>query len=123
MSQLRMLDEFMIRLAFELDVDVDMDEIRPADYFDLMGGVGFGGLVALLLGRLRLTTSQAMEELATIGADTFPDLDEIVTPEVNSARLRKAAVSVLDRCGHPVDMKLRDSSGNRCKVCVFPIAY
>jgi hypothetical protein len=42
-SQLLMIDEFMTRLAFELDKD--HDELRPADYFDLMSGVGFGGQV------------------------------------------------------------------------------
>jgi hypothetical protein len=33
----------MTHLAFESDVDAE--ELRPADYFDLMGGVGFGGCV------------------------------------------------------------------------------
>jgi hypothetical protein len=114
MSQLRILDEFMLRLAFKLDVEVD--ELRPADYFDLMGGVGFGGLVALLLGRLRMTTSQAMEELATIGTETFPRGNDVVTPDVNMGRLQQAIESMLERHGHSVDIKLRDSSDNRCKV-------
>jgi hypothetical protein len=114
MSQLRILDEFMLRLAFKPDAEID--ELRPADYFDLMGGVGFGGFVALLLGRLRMTTSQAMEELATIGAETFSKCDDIVTPDVNMARLRQAIESMLERHGHSVDIKLRDSSDARCKM-------
>jgi hypothetical protein len=40
-SQLLMLKEFMARLAFDLNVEVD--EVYPADHVDLMGGVGFGG--------------------------------------------------------------------------------
>lgn len=40
-----MLSEFMTRIAYELDHE--KEELRPADYFDLMGGVGFGGLVSL----------------------------------------------------------------------------
>jgi hypothetical protein len=114
MSQLRILDEIMIRLAFESNAEVD--ELRPADYFDLMGGVGFGGLVALLLGRLRMTTSQAVEELATIGAETFTGGNDMVSPEVNMARLRKAIERMLERHDHSVDIKLRDSSGNPCRV-------
>ena len=31
----------MTRLAYELDIEGN--ELCPADYFDLMGGVGFGG--------------------------------------------------------------------------------
>jgi hypothetical protein len=114
MSQLRMLDELMIRLAVESNVEVD--ELYPADYFNLMGGVGFGGLVALLLGRLRMTTTQAMEELATIGTETFTGGDDMVSPEVNMARLRKAIENMLERHDHSVGIKLRDNSDNRCKV-------
>jgi len=33
----------MSRLAH--DMRVSEDEVYPADYFDLMGGVGFGGCV------------------------------------------------------------------------------
>jgi len=72
----------MLRLAFKLDVE--MDDLHPADYFDLMGGVGFGGFVALLLGRL---TSRAMEELATIDTETFTKSDDMTTPDVNMASL------------------------------------
>jgi hypothetical protein len=109
-----MLDELMLRLAF--NSDVALDEICPADYFDLMGGVGFGALVALLLGRLRMTTIQATEELATIGTETFPKEKGVVTPEMNLARLRSAIEGMLERNGHPVNIKLHDSSDNRCKV-------
>jgi hypothetical protein len=42
-SQLLILKEFMSRLAN--DAGVSEDEVYPADYFDLLGGVGFGGCV------------------------------------------------------------------------------
>jgi hypothetical protein len=37
-----MVDEFMERMSYELNID---DNLLPADYFDLMGGMGFGGQV------------------------------------------------------------------------------
>jgi hypothetical protein len=40
-SQLLILKEYMSRLAS--DLGVLEDDVHPADYFDLMGGVGFGG--------------------------------------------------------------------------------
>jgi hypothetical protein len=40
-SQLLILKEYMARLAN--DLDVAEEDIYPADYFDMMGGVGFGG--------------------------------------------------------------------------------
>jgi hypothetical protein len=111
---LLIVEEFMVRLAFESDLDVN--QLRPADYFDLMGGVGFGGPVALLLGRLHMTTSQVIKELAIIGTETFTENDDMVTPEVTMVRLRKSLARMLERNGYPVKTKLRDSSGNWCKV-------
>jgi hypothetical protein len=40
-SQLVILDEIMGRIAY--DQQLDKKQMHPADYFDLMGGVGFGG--------------------------------------------------------------------------------
>jgi hypothetical protein len=40
-SQLLILKDYMSRLSN--DLDVIEDGLYPADYFDLMGGVGFGG--------------------------------------------------------------------------------
>jgi hypothetical protein len=36
----------MSRLA--IDLGISEDDVYPADYFDLMGGVGFGGYVPFL---------------------------------------------------------------------------
>jgi hypothetical protein len=40
-SQLLILKEYMSLLAS--DLGVEEENVYPADYFDLMGGVGFGG--------------------------------------------------------------------------------
>jgi patatin-like phospholipase/acyl hydrolase len=32
----------------------DTPESLPCDYFDLIGGTGTGGLIAIMLGRLRM---------------------------------------------------------------------
>jgi hypothetical protein len=40
-SQLLILKEYMARLAN--DLDLAEEDIYSADYFDMMGGVGFGG--------------------------------------------------------------------------------
>lgn len=37
------------------------DMIRPCEYFDLIGGTGTGGLIAIMLGRLRMTLGQCQE--------------------------------------------------------------
>jgi hypothetical protein len=46
-SQLLIIDEFMTQLAFELNQDED--ELHPANYFHLVGDVGFGARVLRFL--------------------------------------------------------------------------
>ncbi|KIM30293.1 hypothetical protein M408DRAFT_296513 [Serendipita vermifera MAFF 305830] len=119
-SQLLILKEQMRRLAS--DLHAGEDEIYPADYFDLMGGVGFGGFSALLLGCLRLSIEEAMEELAQIGAASFTQkVDEIITPESNMARLKEAVEDMLRHYKYPLDIRLKDQRfrNGRCKVVVF----
>ncbi|KIM26165.1 hypothetical protein M408DRAFT_197093 [Serendipita vermifera MAFF 305830] len=120
MSQLVMMQE-ILRRSFEDPTD-ESDEPCPADYWDMMGGVGFGGLSALMLGCLRLSAEQAMEELATIGTTIFARReDEIVTPDSNTNMLKEAIEDLLRRHKYPIGLKLNDKNfrHGRCKVVVF----
>ena len=47
------------------------DELRPCHYFDFMYGTSTGGLIATLLGRLRLTVPQCLEIYREVGNDLF----------------------------------------------------
>ena len=38
----------------------DEIDLRPCEYFDIIGGTGTGGLIAIMLGRLRMTTTQCI---------------------------------------------------------------
>ena len=84
-SQLLIIKEYMVRLAN--DHGIDEGDVYPADYFDLMGGVGFGGyvvsyieaisyhssrLVAILLGHFRMNVDEAIEALLDVALATFP---------------------------------------------------
>lgn len=46
------------------------ETIRPCEYFDLIGGTGTGGLIAIMLGRLRMTLAQTKE--------IFEEMTEVV---------------------------------------------
>lgn len=37
------------------------DQLKPCEYFDLIAGVGTGGLIAIMLGRLRMTLKQCRD--------------------------------------------------------------
>ena len=70
LSSLIILDTLMRALVKEekrlrIRADDDNRPIRPCDVFDLIGGTSTGGIIAVLLGRLRLTC----EECITIYCD------------------------------------------------------
>ena len=45
--------------------------LRPCDYFDLICGTSTGGIIALLLGRLKLTVDEAMERYIMLSQSVF----------------------------------------------------
>ena len=47
------------------------DPPRPCDYFDLIGGTSTGGLIALMLGRLRLTVDDCIEAYSGLSPKIF----------------------------------------------------
>ncbi|KAH8832823.1 hypothetical protein DL96DRAFT_682322 [Flagelloscypha sp. PMI_526] len=61
-SQLAILEEVLSRIAFDLNIQVDdAKDMRPADFFELFAGTGFGGLSVIFFTRLNFTLSQALE--------------------------------------------------------------
>ncbi|KAK3954872.1 hypothetical protein QBC32DRAFT_254378 [Pseudoneurospora amorphoporcata] len=44
---------------------------KPCEYFHIMGGTSTGGLVAILLGRLRMSTEEALEKYLDLGKVIF----------------------------------------------------
>lgn len=46
-------------------------EYLPCHYFDYVGGASTGGLVAIMLGRLRMSVEEAMKEYRELSADVF----------------------------------------------------
>ena len=47
---------------------IQMSEYRPCHYFDYIGGVGTGGIVAMLLGRYRMSVREAKDRYRDICA-------------------------------------------------------
>lgn len=119
-SQLLIIKEYMTRLAN--DIGVDESDIYAADYFELMGGVGFGGLVSILLGRLRMNADAAIDALISLASAVFPLNDnEIVNQEVNTSKLKAALENLLQVNGIPPDTKMYDKAqqAGNCKVVII----
>ena len=62
-SMLILLNNFMHRAATECaggEAPPKDQSPKPCDYFDLIAGTGTGGLIAIMLGRLRMTVEDCM---------------------------------------------------------------
>ncbi|KAL8691075.1 MAG: hypothetical protein Q9218_003618 [Villophora microphyllina] len=71
-SSIIILEEFMQRVASLCDgrPPERSGMVRPCEYFDLIGGTGTGGLIAIMLGRLRMTIAQCK--------DIFKEMTQVV---------------------------------------------
>ncbi|KAK6531174.1 hypothetical protein TWF281_007999 [Arthrobotrys megalospora] len=72
-SSLLLLQEVMYRLFVELNGrPPQMHEIPlPCDHFDMIAGVGTGGLIALMLGRLRMDVESCKEQWVKMAKRVF----------------------------------------------------
>ncbi|KAF2817462.1 FabD/lysophospholipase-like protein, partial [Mytilinidion resinicola] len=66
--ELLILDEIMRRVRYDLNL---AEMPRPCDYFDLIGGTSTGGLIALMLGRLQMTTDEALRTYNSLARAIF----------------------------------------------------
>ncbi|KAF4443532.1 patatin-like phospholipase [Fusarium acutatum] len=62
LSSLLILRSIMENIAKEKKDGTSVDSMRPCDYFDCITGAGIGGVIALLLGRLKLTMLECTVE-------------------------------------------------------------
>jgi patatin-like phospholipase/acyl hydrolase len=70
-----------------------MEEIRrkaghestplPCEYFDLIGGTSTGGLIAIMLGRLRMSVEECIAKYLELSKEVF-NIDRAVGPHPNT---------------------------------------
>ncbi|PVF94879.1 TPR-like protein [Serendipita vermifera] len=122
LSALYIIDEMFQRLEYDTHSD---EELRPCDWFDLIVGSGTGGILALLLGRLRMTASEAIEAysslesvMATRPAETKEDLSS------NTLDFAKAFKKIVDDRGldEGALMELAVDSDHGCKVAICTLS-
>ncbi|KIM28299.1 hypothetical protein M408DRAFT_24000 [Serendipita vermifera MAFF 305830] len=119
-SQLLILKEYMDRLAS--DLRVSEDDVYAADYFDLIGGVGFGGLAAFVLGHLRMNMNQPIDTLLAVTALlSFDNSDEDTIREDTSTTLKEFLERMLHARGITPDANMNDINftSKRTKVALY----
>ena len=124
----------MARLAN--DLGIDEGGVYPADYFDLIGGVGFGGyvfryieiishhlfrLVAIFLGYLRMNVDETIDAFRDVALDIFPDSSHPdLDVEARTRQLSESVKNILQTRGIPPDWRMQATSKDSvgCKVYV-----
>ncbi|KAK3495927.1 hypothetical protein B0T13DRAFT_473749 [Neurospora crassa] len=121
-SELVMLDRIM-RKVQEREL---LSEIpKPCDYFHLIGGVSTGGLVAILLGRLQLTTTEALKEYDSFAKKIFCTRNRRLSlvSRYGEEALEQAVHEVVQKCrSSPLmrDPSVDERATGKAFVCAMP---
>ncbi|KAJ7447392.1 acyl transferase/acyl hydrolase/lysophospholipase [Mycena latifolia] len=67
LSELIILDRLMYRIKTQLGLEITP---HPCDYFELIGGSGTGGIIALMLGRQRMSIADVISALEKLQPQT-----------------------------------------------------
>jgi patatin-like phospholipase/acyl hydrolase len=94
---------------------------KPCDYFDMIAGTSTGGLIAVMLGRLRMTVDECIAAYTTLSDKVFEKKSHRVNIKgklqgrFDSAELERVIKDIIVTCGLDEDALLKDTDSS-CKV-------
>ncbi|PVG00686.1 hypothetical protein CPB86DRAFT_729099, partial [Serendipita vermifera] len=118
LSALYIINEMLQRLKFDVKSEEDL---KACDWFNLITGSGHGGLIALLLGRLQMTTSQTIKAYHSLATVLVTEPTESKQErEMNGRKFMEAFENILTDAGYPVDSPMHPEAEEKdpCKVAV-----
>ncbi|KAF7975990.1 hypothetical protein HWV62_8150 [Athelia sp. TMB] len=116
MSQLIILKKIFKRIKDEDKLD---SEPLPSDYFDMISGTGSGGLIAIMLGRLRMSVAEAIECYDSIATKMFSKKQMLAKWLYSESTLEDAIRTLIKIRTGDADESLLDRSENQvCKTFV-----
>ncbi|KAK7737416.1 hypothetical protein SLS53_006489 [Cytospora paraplurivora] len=122
-SELVILDELMKRLQQKGDF---IELPKPCDWFHLIGGTSTGGLVAIMLGRLEMSTTEALSAYDNFASKIFSKNNKNtlnITERYGAEALELTVKQLVEDQGKGVQM--RDSRPKHAKgrafVCTMPL--
>ncbi|KAJ7106876.1 acyl transferase/acyl hydrolase/lysophospholipase, partial [Mycena crocata] len=105
LSELIILEHMMYRLQDEQRLETMH---RPCEYFELIGGSGTGGIVALMLGRMRMSVAEA-----TSAYETLSPVSKFQSREkFNPTKFEEALQAIFGM------ERMKDDTGNFCRTFV-----
>ncbi|CAK7223200.1 hypothetical protein SBRCBS47491_005129 [Sporothrix bragantina] len=118
----RGLSSLMILRRLMATVDPESPP-RPCEYFDMIGGTSTGGLIAIMLGRLRMTVDECIEAYTSLSDKVFEKkshrikINGKLQGRFDAVELAETIKQILRVRDHDEDMLLKDD-GASCKVFV-----
>ncbi|KAF2874191.1 hypothetical protein BDV95DRAFT_616739 [Massariosphaeria phaeospora] len=97
---------------------------KPCDYFDMIGGTSTGGLIAVMLGRLRMSVADCITAYLSLSDRVFRKTQHRVTVRgkvqgrFNAEELMRAVKEVVKQQGLPEAVLLKDVPEAGCRVFV-----
>ena len=94
---------------------------KPCDYFDLIGGTSTGGLIALMLGRMRMSIEEAKDAYEKLSPRIFTkerhrwNVFGQVQGRFSHEELEKGVIEMLAKQNLPDDTLLQDLSSPSCR--------
>ncbi|KAF4340652.1 tetratricopeptide repeat domain protein [Fusarium beomiforme] len=119
----RGLSSLMILKNLMSTIDPDSPP-NPCDYFDMIGGTSTGGLIAIMLGRLRMTVDECTTAYTSLSDKVFEKkchrvkINGQLQGRFDTAALELAVKQILTDKGHGEDALLKDPFNTACKVFV-----
>jgi patatin-like phospholipase/acyl hydrolase len=100
---------------------------KPCEVFDMIGGTSTGGLVAIMLGRLKMSVEEVIDEYCNVSKEVFGQPKRLVSEGIYSAsKLQQVVKNTIERYGSPKgangraseELKLLEEGGGtaNCKV-------
>ncbi|KAK0469967.1 acyl transferase/acyl hydrolase/lysophospholipase [Desarmillaria tabescens] len=110
-SEPLILDEIMKRIQTHQGLP---DTPKPCEYFDLIGGTGTGGLIAIMLGRLKRSTAEALRSYNNLSRVVFQARKPFDRHgKFKATALEKEMKEVIVQAGYNDDQKLLDPNAGK----------
>ncbi|KAJ7354058.1 FabD/lysophospholipase-like protein [Mycena albidolilacea] len=109
-------------LMYRLKVQENLPTVpHPCDYFDLIGGTSTGGLIALMMGCLRMSVKDAVKAYGQLAKEVFSDVKSPGSARrFKASKLEKAIKGIVraSSASQDPEEKLEDIRDNACKMFV-----
>ncbi|KAM5527920.1 phosphorylase superfamily protein [Fusarium oxysporum f. sp. phaseoli] len=119
-SSLLLLESIMEKVRETEKLDHD---IKPSQYFDLIGGTSTGGIIAIMLGRLDMTVRECINAYKSVAEAAFTRRPRLPLPappkgEYSATALVEAFKSVIRKyCQDPQCVAQREGSSSTTTTC------